>query len=310
MQTEKRYASGTGAMVGLLAVVLVAGMITGRWLGQRKQKSASTVIGLSNKSVYLDESNRESFSLTRAKFHYGRYCAACHGENGRGNGEGLRPLTLRPRDFRSAHWRFPKSLASIRRVIREGIPGTPMPASANALSEEDISNLATFVLELAEPIAISAQPDSIASLAAAGFSAVIPSSAPRLSLVNMDSDTVLLADIIEGAAIVHFWGTACVQCIAHFPEVDQAAAQLRQSQITMISICTDATNEKDIASFAFDYPHIRFFVDPGGLAMSRFSTSVLPTMFLLDRNGIIIGRSSGHLDLTDLSPLVESVSTR
>jgi mono/diheme cytochrome c family protein len=63
---------------------------------------------------------------------YSNYCAACHGEEGDGNGPGARFLYPRPRDFRAAQFRLVTtenrvpSDADLMRVVDRGMPGSAM----------------------------------------------------------------------------------------------------------------------------------------------------------------------------------------
>ncbi len=84
---------------------------------------------------------------------FSQHCAACHGESGRGNGRANRHLWPPSRDLRGDTYRlvtttngFP-SRDDIRAVIRNGIPGTAMPAFAE-LSEEQIEQLVEVTYSL------------------------------------------------------------------------------------------------------------------------------------------------------------------
>jgi mono/diheme cytochrome c family protein len=78
-------------------------------------------------------------------------CSSCHGNEGRGDGQQVmvdaEGLPTRPRDFTRGIFKGNDDLASIYRRIALGMPGTPMPASAN-LKPEQISDLSQFILSL------------------------------------------------------------------------------------------------------------------------------------------------------------------
>jgi mono/diheme cytochrome c family protein len=76
-------------------------------------------------------------------------CAICHGERGDGRGPRRASLYAEPPDFRRASWREGRSLAGIRAVIREGRPGTDMPAW-KMLDAAEVAGLAEYVLWLGE----------------------------------------------------------------------------------------------------------------------------------------------------------------
>lgn len=84
---------------------------------------------------------------------YTRYCAACHGEEGNGNGRAARFLFPRARNLRRDAFRIVSSedgiptVDDVIRVIREGMPGTAM-RSFPELSEPESLQLAELVLEM------------------------------------------------------------------------------------------------------------------------------------------------------------------
>jgi len=94
---------------------------------------------------------------------FGRYCAACHGARGRGDGrlaaaergpdptgDVARTMDLTKGAFWAVSWspRTEPLEADIARTIRFGIPGTPMPGH-EALTDEQVRDLVAYVEALA-----------------------------------------------------------------------------------------------------------------------------------------------------------------
>jgi mono/diheme cytochrome c family protein len=91
---------------------------------------------------------------------YRRHCAVCHGSGGRGDGPAAGLLAPRPRDFTAGVYKFRSTpsgslpaLEDVAVTIRQGLPGTSMPAYATILGPDEIERLARFVLTLAPPAA-------------------------------------------------------------------------------------------------------------------------------------------------------------
>jgi cytochrome c oxidase cbb3-type subunit II len=74
-------------------------------------------------------------------------CALCHGERGDGQGARASAFATPPRDFTSAAWRRSVTPEHVFRSIRDGIPGTAMPAW-RALGDDSLANLTAYVLTL------------------------------------------------------------------------------------------------------------------------------------------------------------------
>lgn len=73
---------------------------------------------------------------------YNRHCAACHGDEGRGNGDGAQFMLIRPRDFTRALYRY-RSVSGgmpldgdLYRSLYRGLPGSSMPSWKELNSNE------------------------------------------------------------------------------------------------------------------------------------------------------------------------------
>ena len=82
---------------------------------------------------------------------YDMRCASCHGNDGSGNGNAGRALKSRPRDFRTADFRYASegegtlpTDADLESVIRNGRLEEGMPAWT-ALSAEDVHAVIQFI---------------------------------------------------------------------------------------------------------------------------------------------------------------------
>ncbi|MBI2061901.1 MAG: c-type cytochrome [Nitrospirae bacterium] len=93
--------------------------------------------------------------LIQGRDAYRNACAACHGAEGDGQGDVSSYMNPRPRDFRKGVLKFQTTPCGslpqredIERIVRDGLPGTKMPGWAGMLSDEEISSVAAFVLQL------------------------------------------------------------------------------------------------------------------------------------------------------------------
>ncbi len=77
---------------------------------------------------------------------YAEQCAKCHGENG--DGKGTAELERPARSFLDGGYSYGNTEKAVLRSITYGIPGTPMPAFEETLSEDDRRALAAFVIGL------------------------------------------------------------------------------------------------------------------------------------------------------------------
>lgn len=91
--------------------------------------------------------------LARGMALYGRHCAVCHGETGRGDGPGASLNSPRPRDFATGQFRLVSTTNGVPNredlfaTLTRGIPGTGMPPW-NHLPEADRNALVEAALHL------------------------------------------------------------------------------------------------------------------------------------------------------------------
>jgi cbb3-type cytochrome c oxidase subunit II len=83
-------------------------------------------------------------------------CASCHGPTGQADGPLSTQLSLRPPDFSASTWRrfpSPPDDTTLARLIKFGLPGSPM-AGHETLPDTEILSLAAYVKSLhAQPVA-------------------------------------------------------------------------------------------------------------------------------------------------------------
>ena len=112
--------------------------------------------------------------LEKGRFIYNVNCMTCHGVNGDGKSVTPEALPIRPRDFTgqthsakrvifkytSLNKADPLALdEDLRKTIKEGLPGTPMPGFST-LSDEDIDALLDYIKHFAYPVWRFEQPKS------------------------------------------------------------------------------------------------------------------------------------------------------
>ena len=83
----------------------------------------------------------------KGKALYEKYCVACHGSQGKGDGPAGRMLKPPAADFTSAGSKK-KSEAEFMQVIENGKPGTAMGPWKGQLSQLELSDLMGFVTTL------------------------------------------------------------------------------------------------------------------------------------------------------------------
>ncbi|MEM6676025.1 MAG: c-type cytochrome [Planctomycetota bacterium] len=80
---------------------------------------------------------------------YLEHCSQCHGESG--DGKGTQELERPARSFLDGGFSYGNTRRAVVRSLVHGIPGTPMPAFEETLTQEQLEAVADYVIDLGPP---------------------------------------------------------------------------------------------------------------------------------------------------------------
>jgi cytochrome c oxidase cbb3-type subunit 2 len=108
-----------------------------------------------------------SATVPPGKSVYDRHCAECHGTGGQGDGPAAPFLTPRPRDFTVGRYKLRTTESSsiptdedMARSVREGLPGSAMPAWKGLLTDAQIADVLGYLKSFSLQFA-SGQPTAV-----------------------------------------------------------------------------------------------------------------------------------------------------
>jgi mono/diheme cytochrome c family protein/peroxiredoxin len=294
--------SKIGTALALVAVFALA-LVLGRFAGALSGTTGETI---SSRST-VDHTVANP-GLGRSELLYQTHCAKCHGPEGHGDGEAAATMRPAPRDFALRPWRFEPTADSIRTVLEKGIPGTAMPAVGQTLPPADIDLLVQHVLTLSKPAGVASDTGSRGPLEQAGFTRVPLATAPALQLVDADEQAHSLERHRGQVVLLNFWGLGCEHCLARMSKLRELESKFDKAGLRVISICIDADDPQQAQAAADSVaPGHRVYCDATGLAVQRYQVQVLPTVWLVDREGKALGWATGaqEWDRPELAELLE-----
>lgn len=129
--------------------------------------------------------------------------------------------------------------------------------------------------------------------------------APDFTLETTEGETLTLSELQGQVVVLNFWATWCGPCRAEIPELARFHAQHPEVELLGISVDEDLS-EASVAKIGqrlgITYPVLH---DPTGVASGPYRVSTLPTTFVVDEQGQIIGRRIGAVDEATLEELAQ-----
>ena len=122
-----------------------------------------------------------------------------------------------------------------------------------------------------------------------------PVPAPPETFAALDGAPVRLADFKGRVVLLNFWATWCAPCILEMPSLDRLQAALGDRGLAVLAVSIDRGGAKVIRPFAkrLGLEHLGLYHDDKGALFRAFGVTGLPTTFLIDPRGQIVGAYPG-----------------
>jgi thiol-disulfide isomerase/thioredoxin len=121
-----------------------------------------------------------------------------------------------------------------------------------------------------------------------------PLPAPAVSFVDLTGNTVSLSQLTGDTVLVNLWATWCEPCLREMPSLERLQLRLGD-KITVVAVSEDRGGAKTVEPFIdkLGLKSIRTCLDPKSTAERAFKVQGLPTTFLIDRRGRVVGKVEG-----------------
>jgi thiol-disulfide isomerase/thioredoxin len=124
-----------------------------------------------------------------------------------------------------------------------------------------------------------------------------PWPAPPAGFTDADGKTLSLRDFAGKLVLVNLWATWCAPCRREMPSLERLQTRLGD-RITILAISEDRGGSKAVAPFVakLGLKVVKTYLDPESAVGGAFKVDGLPTSFLIDRQGRVLGRVEGEAE--------------
>lgn len=132
--------------------------------------------------------------------------------------------------------------------------------------------------------------------------------APEWKLRRLDGEWLRSADLAGKVVVVDFWATWCGPCRQEIPGYVAMQRELEAEGVVIVGVSLDTRRPRFVRAFGEKHG-INYELVMGSDAMVRAfgGVEVIPTTFLIDRDGQIRHRKVGVMHREDYEPLVRSL---
>jgi len=163
-----------------------------------------------------------------------------------------------------------------------------------AIMEEEPQVVAEETESSTDVEASNKEIDLKTALARAGFE--IPSQTlPSIDfeLENLQGNKELLSDYLGKVVFLNFWATWCGPCQSEMPAMEKVYRELKDEGFVILAV--DLAEEKDTVQKFIEERNLTFpvLLDKTGEVGSIYDARSIPTTYLIDRDGNVLGRAIG-----------------
>ncbi len=126
--------------------------------------------------------------------------------------------------------------------------------------------------------------------------------APELSMQTLTGDTVKLSDLRGKLVLLDFWAAWCAPCRDQLPAIAKLYRETKDQGLILLGVNDDETTEqalKFLQGKPYDWPSLFDGKQKDG--RTKYKVDGIPTLVLLDKQGIIVDYQLGNGDAAEIA---------
>lgn len=131
--------------------------------------------------------------------------------------------------------------------------------------------------------------------------------APEFALNSLDGQEVSLSDLLGKVVVLNFWATWCDPCRAEMPDLERTYQAYKDKNVELVGISVD-TDTQLVDSFVKEVGvTYTILLDPSNRVASDYAIRAIPTTYIVDEKGMIVGSQIGQLTESMLKKMLDQV---
>ena len=119
--------------------------------------------------------------------------------------------------------------------------------------------------------------------------------APEFNLPDLDGNKIELSSMKGRVLILDFWATWCPPCKEEVPHLVRLQSKYRDQGLQIVGLSLDQGGAGDVKPFADEYGvNYTMLIANDETAKAYGGVSMIPTTFVVDRNGVVVKRFIGY----------------
>ena len=125
-----------------------------------------------------------------------------------------------------------------------------------------------------------------------------PRPAPETPFATADGESRRVSDYAGKALVVNLWATWCAPCVAELPSLAALARTLAAEGVLVLPVSSDRGGAKAVEAFyaAHAITGLPVLIDKDAALMHALGVRGLPTTYVVDGAGRIVGQEEGGMD--------------
>ena len=121
--------------------------------------------------------------------------------------------------------------------------------------------------------------------------------APDFSLTDLNGKWVEIKQLKGKVIFLNFWATWCGPCKEEMPSLEVLHRQFKEKNFVLLTISVDYEGIKPVQEFINKHQYtFPVLLDPKGETLDLFEVKGIPTTFLIDKKGKMVGKAIGPRD--------------